>query len=338
MLRNFRPIVPAPALAVRAMAARRRLRELFRPRIVVVGTGVRAAEIADYVARGEPSFRVAGFIHACGDLRMVMGARLDLDRTEDEQALLRHVRAARARAVVVATDERRGMPVQQLLHCKVDGIDIVDHLTFWERETRSIDPDAVQPGWLIYSHGFRRHALSDAVRRLVDMVASLCLLTFVLPVLIAAAVALKLDGGGPIVVGDERVGRNGASFRQLAFRTTRPGRASPIGAIVRRFRVDELLLLVNVFKGDLSFIGPAAEAPRTVDDSAKRVAFYRERHGVKPGLTGWAQVNRRRGAARTEARVALGYDLYYVKNRTLWLDGVIMARAAWGLCFPRRTR
>jgi lipopolysaccharide/colanic/teichoic acid biosynthesis glycosyltransferase len=267
-----------------------------------------------------------------------MGARLDLDRTDDEQALIRHVRAAGARLVVVATDERRGMPVQQLLHCKVAGIDVVDHLTFWERETRSIDPDAVQPGWLVYSHGFRRHALSDAVRRLVDIVASLLLLVFVLPVLMAAAIALKAEGGGPIVVGDERVGRSGASFRQLAFRTARPGWASAVGEIMRRFRVETLPLLVNVLKGDISFIGPAAEPPHIVEENAKRVAFYRERHAVKPGLTGWAQVNRRRASARGAARVTLSYDLYYVKNRTLWLDAVIMARAAWGVCFPRSPR
>ena len=328
--------------------------DLFRRPVIILGTGVRAGRIADYVRRGDQrSFAPKGFVHACGDLRLVMGARLDLDRTEDDHALVAYAREIGAREVVVATDERRGMPILQLLHCKIAGVNVVDYLTFWERETRKVDLEALQPSWLIFSDGFRQGALVDAAKRVFDLVVSLTLLLFVLPVLLIAIVAVKLEGSGPLLYRQERIGRNGLPFTLLKLRSMRVDaerdgapqwaqnsdpRVTRCGAILRKFRVDEVPQLLNVLRGDMSFVGPRPERPFFVEELAKTIPFYRERHSVKPGISGWAQVNYPYGASLDDARQKLAYDLYYVKNRTLFLDFLILIQTVRVILFHEGAR
>lgn len=328
--------------------------ELFRRPVVVLGTGARARRIAELVARGENrSFSIKAFVHACGDLRLVMGSRLDLDRTEDEQALNRFVTESGAREIVVATDERRGMPVAQLLHCKIAGINVVDYLTFCERETRKVELDWLQPSWLIYSDGFRQGTRVDAAKRALDLAVSLLLLLFVLPVLAAAIVAIKLEDGGPVLYRQERVGLDGRRFTLLKLRSMRPNaerdgapqwaqngdpRVTRTGAVLRKFRIDELPQLLNVVIGEMSFVGPRPERPAFVEALAGAIPFYRERHSVKPGITGWAQVNYPYGASLEDARHKLGYDLYYVKNRTLFLDVLILVQTVRVILFHEGAR
>jgi sugar transferase (PEP-CTERM system associated) len=343
----------ASVVATRAAFLRIFESNLVRRSIVVLGTGVRARRIAELVARGEnQSFTVKAHVHACGDLRLVMGSQLDLDRTEDNYALSRFIREIGAREVVVATDERRGMPIAQLLHCKIAGINVVDYLTFWERETRKVDLDTLQPSWLIYSDGFRQGPLVDACKRVLDLVSSLLLLFFVLPVLLAAMIAVKLDDGGPILYRQERVGR-GKTFTLYKLRSMRSDaerdgapqwalsgdtRVTRVGAIIRKFRVDELPQLFNVLNGEMSFVGPRPERPYFVEEIAKNVPFYRERHSVKPGITGWAQVNYPYGASLDDARHKLGYDLYYVKNRTIFLDILVLLQTVRVILFHEGAR
>ena len=328
--------------------------DLFRRPVLVLGTGVRAARIADLVARGgNRSFSAKGFVHAGGDLRLVMGARLDLDRTDDEHALARLAGEAGAREIVVATDERRGMPVLQLLHCKIAGVNVIDYLTFWERETRKVELEALQPSWLIFSDGFRQGKMVDAGKRIFDLAVSLLLLVFVLPVILIAIIAVKLEDGGPLLYRQERVGSGGARFILLKFRSMqvdaeRGGapqwaknsdpRITRVGAILRKFRIDELPQLFNVLKGDMSFVGPRPERPFFVDELATSIPFYRERHSVKPGITGWAQVNYPYGASLDDARHKLAYDLYYVKNRTLFLDFLILIQTVRVILFHEGAR
>ena len=168
--------------------------DIFRRSVVVVGTGVRAARIAELVDRGRNRYFVPkAFVHACGDLRLVMGAPLDLDRTEDDRALARYAHDIGAREIVVATDERRGMPVGQLLHCKVEGINVVDYQTFWERENSRIDIEALQPSWLIHSDGFRISPFNNAMKRAFDIIVSLGLLVCALPVMAITAIVVRLE-------------------------------------------------------------------------------------------------------------------------------------------------
>ncbi len=343
----------AAVLATRTLFLRHADSERFRRPVLVLGTGIKAGRIADYVRRGHSrSFRAMGFIHACGDLRIVMGAKLDLDRTEDEYALMRAARQAQAREVVVATDERRGMPILQLLHCKIAGINVVDYLTFWEREERKVDLDSLQPSWLIFSDGFRQGMLIDAMKRAFDLIVAALLLLFVLPVMLVAAIAIFLEDGAPVLYRQERVGRDGRLITLLKFRSMRRDaegarpqwatsadpRITRVGMVLRQFRVDELPQLVNVLKGDMSFVGPRPERLFFVDELAKTIPFYRERHSVKPGITGWAQVNYPYGASLEDSRQKLAYDLYYVKNRTLFLDFLILVQTVRVVLFHEGAR
>jgi sugar transferase (PEP-CTERM system associated) len=327
--------------------------DVFRRRVVVVGTGVRAARIAELVDHGRNRYFVPkAFVHACGDLRLVMGAPLDLDRTEDDRALARYAHDIGAREIVVATDERRGMPVGQLLHCKVEGINVVDYQTFWERENGRIDIEALQPSWLIYSDGFRLSPFNNAMKRAFDILVSLGLLVVALPVMAIAALAVHLESPGPVLYRQERVGFGAKGFNILKFRSMRDDaerdgirwaansdpRITRVGHIIRKFRIDELPQLFNVLRGDMSFVGPRPERPFFVAQLAKAIPFYGERHSVKPGITGWAQVNYPYGASIEDAKQKLAYDLYYVKNRTLFLDLVILVHTVRVILFSEGAR
>jgi sugar transferase (PEP-CTERM system associated) len=327
--------------------------DIFRRSVVVVGTGVRAARIAELVDRGRNRYFVPkAFVHACGDLRLVMGAPLDLDRTEDDRALARYAHDIGAREIVVATDERRGMPVGQLLHCKVEGINVVDYQTFWERENSRIDIEALQPSWLIYSDGFRISPFNNAMKRAFDIIVSLGLLVCALPVMAITAIVVRLESPGSALYRQERVGFGGASFNILKFRSMRDdaerdgirwaangdSRVTRVGNVIRKFRIDELPQLFNVLRGDMSFVGPRPERPFFVDQLAKAIPFYGERHSVKPGITGWAQVNYPYGASIEDAKQKLAYDLYYVKNRTVFLDLVILVNTVRVILFSEGAR
>ena len=341
-------------LLTRGLCLRYANSDLFRRPVVVLGTGVRAGRIADLARRGASrTFKEKGFVHACGDLRIVMGVPLDLDRTEDAHALARYARDAGAREIVVATDERRGMPVLQLLHCKIAGINVIDYLAFWERETRKIELEALQPSWLIFSDGFRQGPVINAAKRAFDVAVSLALFILVLPLLAIAVVAIRLEDRGPALYRQERIGRGGVPFTLFKFRSMRQDaerigtpqwaaqgdpRVTRVGAILRVFRIDELPQLLNVLKGDMSFVGPRPERPYFVDELAKGLPFYRERHSVKPGITGWAQVNYPYGASLEDARQKLAYDLYYVKNRTLFLDFLILFETVRVILFQEGAR
>jgi sugar transferase (PEP-CTERM system associated) len=326
---------------------------VFRRRVVVVGTGVRAARIAELVDhRRNRYFIPKAFVHACGDLRLVMGAPLDLDRAEDDRALARYAHEIGAREIVVATDERRGMPVGQLLHCKVQGINVVDYQSFWERENGCIDIEALQPSWLIYSDGFRLSPIDNAMKRVFDVLLSLGLLVCTLPVMAITAIAVRLESRGPVLYRQERVGFGGNSFDILKFRSMRDDaerdgirwaangdpRVTRVGYFIRKFRIDELPQLFNVLRGDMSFVGPRPERPFFVAQLAKAIPFYGERHSVKPGITGWAQVNYPYGASIEDAKQKLAYDLYYVKNRTLFLDLVILMHTVRVILFSEGAR
>jgi sugar transferase (PEP-CTERM system associated) len=328
--------------------------DVFRRPVVVVGTGVRAARIANLVEQHTNRYFIPkAFVHACGDLRLVMGAPLDLDRTKDEYALARYARELGAREVVVATDERRGMPLSQLLHCKVEGINVVDYLTFWERENGRIEIESLQPSWLIYSDGFRLSPLNAAFKRVFDIITATGLLVFALPLMLIAALAVKFESPGPILYRQERVGLGGKPFTAFKFRsmrddaerdgtpqwaTQRDPRVTRVGGVIRKFRIDELPQLLNVLRGDMSFVGPRPERPFFVDQLSKDIPFYAERHAVKPGITGWAQVNYPYGASLEDAKHKLAYDLYYVKNRTLFLDLVIIVHTVRVILFREGAR
>ncbi len=256
--------------------------------------------------------------------------------------------------IVVAVEERRGgLPVQDLLACKLEGVRVTDFSSFWERETGRVDLDALNPSWLIFSDGFAANRSQRVVKRVFDLFASLTLLLFSMPILFITAIAIKLDSRGPVFYRQNRVGLNGESFELMKFRSMtvdaeRDGRpqwaaindprVTRIGGFIRTTRIDELPQIFNVLKGDMSFIGPRPERPFFVEELAANIPYYSARHGVKPGISGWAQLNYPYGASIDDAREKLQYDLYYIKNYSVFLDLTVMLQTARVILWPQGVR
>jgi sugar transferase (PEP-CTERM system associated) len=256
--------------------------------------------------------------------------------------------------IVVAVEERRGgLPVDDLLNCKIKGLRVIDYSTFFERETGRVDLDVLNPSWLIFSDGFSTGGPQRAAKRVFDIAASLILLAFSLPVLVFAAIAVRLDSTGPILYRQERVGMNGEPFMLLKFRSMRSDaekdgmprwaaeedpRITRVGQFIRMTRIDELPQIFNVLAGDMSFIGPRPERPFFVEELSAKIPYYSARHGVKPGISGWAQLNYPYGASIEDAREKLQYDLYYIKNYSLFLDFSVMLQTARVILWPQGVR
>jgi sugar transferase (PEP-CTERM system associated) len=326
--------------------------EIFRRRVLVVGSGSRALRIERLAANGARApFMPVAFINACGDRRLVKSVVCEAD--PQDQTMERMARDLRAHKIVVATDDRRGLPVQQLLRCRLSGIEVVDYLAFYERETGRVDLDALQPSWFILSDEFRFGPISEFIKRSFDLIASCVMLTIFLPVLVIAALAIKLDSRGTIFYRQERVGQRGSHFVLLKFRSmqvdaekggapiwAQPNdtRVTRVGTFIRKFRIDELPQLMNVLRGDMAVVGPRPERPFFVQHLAQNGPFYSERHVVRPGITGWAQINYPYGASIEDARQKLSYDLYYLKKRTLFLDLAILIQTARVILWPEGVR
>ncbi len=328
-------------------------RGLLKRRLIVLGSGAPAARIARLVDTGEnPHFLPVAFIGIAGGRGCGPSECLDW-RAGDPDGLADLAYRLGASEIVVASDERRGLPVHQLLRCKLAGVKVTDFLDFWERETRTVDLEALKPSWLFYSDGFRCGMLDRIVKRSFDIAVSLAALTLTLPLLAVTACLIRLETPGPALYRQTRVGLRGRVFTILKFRSMRVDaerdgsprwaakgdpRVTRIGAVIRKLRIDELPQIFNVLRGDMSFVGPRPERPFFVADLAKVIPYYAERHWARPGITGWAQINYPYGASIEDARRKLSYDLYYVKNQSIFLDSVIMLQTARVILWNRGAR
>jgi sugar transferase (PEP-CTERM system associated) len=318
-------------------------RGLLKRRIIVLGNGTKAARIAGLVAAGDNHhFTPVSFVRMPGEPASLGADTLDWAAGEPDALADLGYRLG-AGEIVVATDDRRGLPVRQLLHCKLAGTRVTDFLDFWERETRTVDLDALRPSWLFYSDGFRCGVTDEIVKRVFDIVVSLALLIFSLPLLAVTACLIKAESPGPIFYRQERVGLRGQVFTIFKFRSMtadaepdgnprwaakRDPRVTRVGAVIRKLRIDELAQILNVLRGDMSFVGPRPERPYFVASLSQTIPYYAERHWVRPGITGWAQINYPYGASIEDARRKLSFDLYYVKNRSIFLDFLILLQTA----------
>ncbi len=254
--------------------------------------------------------------------------------------------------VIVAPDERRGMNQQRLLDCKRAGFPVLQYLSFVEREIRRIDLKRMEIGWLVYSDGFAFGGLDRFLKRAFDLLVSSVVLLATAPLLLAGMVAIRAEGAGSVFYRQERVTRDGAVFWILKLRTMRAdaeatgavwasekdNRITKVGNFLRRARIDELPQLVNILRGDMSFVGPRPERPMFVAELADKIPLYNERHMVKAGLTGWAQINYPYGASIDDARSKLSYDLYYVKNFSILFDFVILLQTLRVVLWPSGVR
>jgi sugar transferase (PEP-CTERM system associated) len=254
--------------------------------------------------------------------------------------------------IIVAPDERRGMNLERLLECKKAGFPVIQYLSFVEREIRRIDLKRMELGWLVYSDGFTFGALDRFLKRAFDLVVSSIMLLLTAPLILGGMLAIRWEGPGPVLYRQERVTLDNTVFLILKLRTMRVNaeahgavwaekkddRITRVGNFLRRARIDELPQLVNILRGEMSFVGPRPERPIFVKELAEKIPLYHERHMVKAGLTGWAQINYPYGASIDDARSKLSYDLYYVKNFSVLFDFVILLQTLRVVLWPSGVR
>jgi len=258
-------------------------------------------------------------------------------------------RSLKIEKIVVSFREKRcAMPTDELLRCRVDGINVVDGNSFYEMLTGKLLVESINPSWLIFSKGFQKSRVRRLVKRTADLILALVLLAILSPIFLLAAVAIKLNSPGPVFFSQERVGERHRIYRVHKFRSmvenaekesgpmwaqANDPRITRTGKVLRRLRIDELPQFWNVLKGEMSFVGPRPERPMFVEELEKLVPYYRERFAVKPGISGWAQVNYGYGASVRDAVEKLNYDLFYIKNMSILMDVLVILRTIKILLF-----
>jgi sugar transferase (PEP-CTERM system associated) len=255
--------------------------------------------------------------------------------------------------VIALAEKRNNFPANELLKCRVNGIEVIDGNSFYEMLTGKLIVNAINPSWLIFSEGFRKSRTRRVMKRSVDLLLSLVLLILFFPVILIIALLIKIDSKGPVFFSQERVGQNRKIYRIHKFRSMvqdaetlsgpvwaedNDSRITRVGKIIRKWRFDEIPQLLNVLKGDMSFIGPRPEREHFVDQLEKIVPYYQERYTVKPGLSGWAQVSYGYGASVEDAIEKLNYDLFYIKNMTFFMDLMIVMRTIKIVLFRKGAR
>lgn len=315
--------------------------------VLVLGTGRQAQMIAELEPQ-QPGFRVVGYVQVNEEETDIPPERW----IAHDRALIDLVLTHEIDEIVVAPDDRRmRLPVHEILDCKMSGTIVLDLLSFFEKETSRIKLDVLHPSWIFFSDGFRLSGIAQYSKRILDLAGSLSifLLSWPFMLLVALAIYVESGGKGPIFFHQVRVGLNGRTFKVHKFRSMRTdaeadgvarwatkndSRITRVGAFIRKTRLDELPQVFNVILGEMSLVGPRPERPEFVEQLEQEIPFYAERHRVKPGLTGWAQLCYPYGATTDDARNKLEFDLYYVKNASAFLDLIILLETVevvlWG--------
>ena len=330
---------------------------LGRVRLVVLGAGERASIIEKRMRRDVDrlGFELLGFVPVPGDNRED-GIKIEkIVHVKVDESLRTFLVENDIEEIVIACDQRRGtLPIDILFDCRLRGVEVTDLLDFMERETGQVAVNLMYPSWVIYSNGFNsQNYLRDALDYSLNAILALFVLFFAWPFMLITALIIYLDDGRrtktSVFYKQERVGHNGKLFKIIKFRSMRPdaekdgakwaskndNRVTRIGNFIRKYRVDELPQLINVFKGEMSFIGPRPERPEFVEQLVKEVPYYNQRHNVKPGLAGWAQLNYPYGASVEDSMEKLKFDLYYVKHQSLLLDILILIRTVEVVLFGK---
>ena len=312
--------------------------DVFKSRVLVLGTGSRVMKLAEYAQRN-PNHQVIGYISLQPSRHYIPLPQV-LPMAPGE-SLLSVVERYAIEQIVVAVRDRRGggFPVQQLLECRMKGVKVIELPTFFEREYRQVLLESLNPSWMVLGDGFRQGYFGNAVKRLFDLTVSGALLLLTLPIMLLAALCIYLESGLPVLYRQERVGQGGRIFTLYKLRSMKSDaegdgtphwaradddRTTRVGRFMRKWRIDELPQIFNVFQWEMSFVGPRPERPFFVDQLVKQIPFYALRHSAKPGITGWAQVRYHYGASVDDAIEKLQHDLYYVKNHCLFLDLMIL--------------
>lgn len=315
-----------------------------RRRILVYGAGDPAAGLLSGDPTGNPlmpsagSYIIEGFVPVKNEEVAVPPAFC----VDPEEGLLDFCRARDVQEIVIAVrDRRNNLPTQALLDCKLSGVDVIDFISFHEREQGMLHLEILQPSWMIFSDGYGSANPKQFVGRAFDISASLMILALSAPILAVTALAIYMESGfkGPILYRQKRVGYNNSIFELVKFRSMRvdaekdgkavwarknDDRVTLVGSFIRKTRIDEIPQVFNVLRGDMSIVGPRPERPEFVEQLEKKIPYYRLRHRVKPGLAGWAQIKYPYGANEKDAYEKLQFDLFYIKNRTLFMDLLVL--------------
>ena len=328
---------------------------LFNKKIVLLGAGDLAKNIAkEIIENRDCGYQVAAVVNGNdnGDACMIDGPVNICKNGYD--GLCKNAKALNIDKIVVAIEERRtGFPIRQLLNCRVDGIEVIEGTSFYEMLTGKLIVEKINPSWLIFSEGFRKSWLRKVLKRSGDLILSFIMLILLAPVLIAVAILIKLDSKGPVFFSQERVGENRKPYLVHKFRSmvqdaektsgpvwaqSNDSRVTRIGKFIRKWRIDEFPQLFNVIKGEMSFVGPRPEREFFVRELEEAIPYYGERFSVKPGVTGWAQVSYPYGASVEDAKEKLNYDLFYIKNMSIFMDLMVIMRTVKTVLFGEGAR
>ncbi len=312
--------------------------DMMRQRVLIFGTGTRARMVGQSLTQSDPHVDVVGYYASPSDTVLDASGNPLLARGK---SLTEVVAEYQIDEIVVALSERRGgsMPLRELLDCKLNGVSVLDIATHFEKTLGQIRLDSVSAGWLVFGDGFGHGVVRAAVKRVFDIVCASILIVLSFPVMLVTALFIELESSGPILYRQERVGLAGLPFNVVKFRSMRTDaekdgkprwasatddRVTRVGAVIRKLRIDELPQLFCVLGGSMSLVGPRPERPYFVEQLTREIPYFAVRQSVKPGVTGWAQVRYQYGASVEDAMEKLQYDLYYVKNHTLFLDLVVL--------------
>jgi sugar transferase (PEP-CTERM system associated) len=310
-------------------------------KVLIVGTGEEARRVAkELLDRRSLGYEIKGFID---DDPTKLGVSIVNPKViGNSEQLPEVVEREQIDKIVIALPDRRGkLPLEALLTCKLRGVDVEEGTTFYERLSGRVMLENLRPSWMIFSRGFSISPLTKLLKRCLDTLLATAGLVVTLPLTPIIAILIKLDSRGPIFFTQQRVGQYGILFTLIKFRSMRDDaeavtgpvyadendhRITRVGRLLRTTRLDELPQLFNVLKGDMSFVGPRPERLFFVKQLEKEIAYFSQRLSVKPGITGWAQVNYHYGATSADAAEKLQFDLYYIKNMSLFLDLFIILK------------
>jgi sugar transferase (PEP-CTERM system associated) len=330
---------------------------LGQSKIIVIGAGERASIIEKRMRREVDrfGFELLGFIPIPGDNREEGIQNEKLIHVKIDENFRNFITDNDIDEVVIACDQRRGtLPVEILFDCRLRGVGVTDLLDFMERETGQIVVNLMYPSWVIYSNGFNsQNYLRDALDYTMNCLMASLVLLLAWPFMLLTAIIIFFEDGNfknaSVFYKQERVGLNGQLFNIIKFRSMRldaekdgakwatanDSRVTKVGHFIRKFRIDELPQLLNIFRGEMSFIGPRPERPQFVEQLIREIPYYNQRHNVKPGLAGWAQLNYPYGASVEDSMEKLKFDLYYVKHQSLMLDILILIRTVEVVLFGK---
>ena len=314
---------------------------IFNNKIFIIGDGHLARLIAEKINSDlDSGYTIAGFFSVNENSPLADDTGVAHYREPDKICAL--ARKKGVDQIVVALEEKRKQfPVKSLLDARTQGIEVIDGVSFYERLSGRILVNQAQPSWLIFSEGFKRNIIINWSKRFIDIIFAGIGLILTAPIMGIIALAIKLDSRGPVFFKQDRVGQKEKSYQVIKFRTmcedaeqdgqaqwaqSDDKRITRVGHILRKFRLDELPQFWNVIKGNMSFVGPRPERQVFVDQLKERLPYYGERHTVKPGITGWAQINYGYGASEEDALRKLEYELFYIKNHSILFDIYIVLK------------